>query len=200
MSGFVQMFDLGGDEDPPEEPDQPGWFGPPEDELGIAVALNLVVGRSERGAVALTRATSFSNGLTLSFLVQARDLDQRTAQTLFHDQHPFRPGGADLPDGFLRLGVELPGGAKAANIGRPQPFPEGDPEGPVFIHRGGGGGQGRRDRVTMNNDYWVWPLPRPGTIRVSCEWPLVGISLSTVDVDGAPLTEAASRVLSLWRA
>ena len=52
----------------------------------------------------------------------------------------------------------------------------------------------------MNNDYWVWPLPRPGTIRVSCEWPLVGISLSTVDVDGAPLTEAASRVLSLWRA
>jgi hypothetical protein len=42
----------------------------------------------------------------------------------------------------------------------------------------------------MNHDYWVWPLPEPGTIQVSCEWPLVAIALSTVEIDGAVLVEA----------
>jgi hypothetical protein len=200
MSSFIQVFGYDGEGEPPDEHEQPAWLGPPEEELGVATTLNAVVGRSEQAAVALTQATSFSNGLRLSFLAQARDLDQRTGRTLFHEQHPFGAGEEDLPDGFLRLGVELPGGSKASNIGGRPPFGEDDPEGPVFIHRGGGGGSGRRDRVTMNHDYWVWPLPRPGTIRVSCEWPLVGISLSTVEIDGAVLVEAATRGLPLWPA
>jgi hypothetical protein len=37
----------------------------------------------------------------------------------------------------------------------------------------------------MNHEYWVWPLPQSGTIQVSCEWPLAGIALSTVEIDGA---------------
>jgi hypothetical protein len=45
------------------------------------------------------------------------------------------------------------------------------------VSGGGDRGQGRRDRVTMSNG-----------------------SLSTVEVDGAPLTEAATHVLSLWEA
>jgi len=52
----------------------------------------------------------------------------------------------------------------------------------------------------MNHDYWLWPLPEPGTIRVSCEWPIVGISLSTAEIDGAALVEAATRTLPLWPA
>ena len=41
MSGFTQMFSFGGDNDEldsPEEPKRPRWFGPPEDELGAALA------------------------------------------------------------------------------------------------------------------------------------------------------------------
>jgi hypothetical protein len=52
----------------------------------------------------------------------------------------------------------------------------------------------------MHHDYWLWPMPQPGTIRVSCEWPLVGIGLSGAEIDGALLVEAATRVLSLWSA
>jgi hypothetical protein len=200
MSSFIHVFGFEGEFEPPEEHDQPAWLGPPDDELGVATTLNVVVGRSEQAAVALTQATSFSSGLTLSFVAQARGLDRRTAQTLFHEQHPFGTGEADLPDGFLRLGVELPGGAKASNIGGRPPFGEDDPDGPVFIHRGGGGGSGRRDRVTMNHDYWIWPRPEPGTIRVSCEWPLVGITLSTAEIDGGALVEVAKRVRPLWPA
>ena len=106
-----------------------------------------------------------------------------------------------LTDFFnVRLGVELPGGAKASNIGGRPRFGKDDPDAPVFVHRGGGGGHGRRDRVTMNHDYWLWPLPQPGMIRVSCEWPLVGLSFSTAEIDGAVLVEAAERVLPLWPA
>jgi hypothetical protein len=36
--------------------------------------------------------------------------------------------------------------------------------------------------------------------RVSCEWPLVEISLSTAGIDGAELVDGASRVLPLWPA
>jgi hypothetical protein len=200
MSSFVQLFGFDEDGEPPEEHVQPAWLGPPEDELGVATPLTVVLGRSERGAVALVMATSYTTGLTLSFVAQARDLDRRAAHALFHEQHPYGSGEEDLPDGFLRLGVELPGGAKASNIGGRRPFGNDDREGPVFIHRSGGSGSSGHDRVTMNHEYWVWPLPEPGTIQVSCEWPLAGIALSTVEIDGAVLVEAARRVLPLWPA
>lgn len=199
-SSFIQVFGFDSEGEPPEELEQPVWLGPPEDELGVATPLNLVVGRSEHAAVAVTQATSFTTGVMLSFVAQARELDRRSAQTLFHEQHPFGPGEDEVPDGFLRLGVELPGGAKASNLGGQRPFGADEPAAPVFVHRGGGGGSGRRDRVTMRHDYWVWPLPEPGTIRVSCEWPLVAIALSTVEIDGAVLAEAATRVFRLWPA
>jgi hypothetical protein len=130
VSSFIQLFPSGDDREPPGEPTQPAWLGPPEGELG----------------------------------------------------------------------VELPGGARASNIGGRRLFVHDEPDGPVFIHRGGGGGTGGSDRMTMSHDYWIWPLPQPGTIRVSCEWPLVGIPLSTVEVDGAVLVEAASRVVPFWPA
>jgi hypothetical protein len=200
MSSFVQQFGFGDEGEPDEEQEQPVWLGPPEDELGVATPLNVVVGRSEQAAVALTQSTSFRTGLTLSFVAQARDLDRRTTQTLFHEQHPFGTGEEDLPDAFLRLGVELPGGTKASNIGGRHPFGKDDLDAPVFVHRGGSSGHGRRDRVTMSHDYWLWPLPQPGAIRVSCEWPLVGISFSTIEIDATVLVDAATRVLPLWPA
>lgn len=85
MSSFMQQFGFSNEGEPPEECAQPVWLGPPEDELGVAAPLNVVVGRSERAVVAVTQSTSFSTGLTLSFLAQARELDQRTTRTLFHE-------------------------------------------------------------------------------------------------------------------
>lgn len=102
MSSFVQLFGFDEDGEPPEEHVQPAWLGPPEDELGVATPLTVVLGRSERGAVALVMATSYTTGLTLSFVAQARDLDRRAAHALFHEQHPYGSGEEDLPDGFLR--------------------------------------------------------------------------------------------------
>ena len=117
---------------------------------------------------------------------------------LFHDQHPYAPGEEDLADGFLRLGVELPGGERASNIGGHRPLRRSRPGGTCLIDRGGGGGSGRHDRVPMDDDHWIWPVPEPGTIRVACEWPVVEILLSTVEIDGGELVAATERVVPVW--
>jgi len=48
--------------EPPPEPAraplQPAWLGPPENEIGVAVALRLLLARTEKVAVALTNITS----------------------------------------------------------------------------------------------------------------------------------------------
>jgi hypothetical protein len=143
VSGFIDVFGFDGDEEEPEEHEQPVWLGPPDDELGVATPPKVIVGRSERAAVAVTHAMSYSNGLTLSVVARARNLDRRIIRTLFHEQHPFEPGAEELPDAFLRLGVELPGGAKASNLGGRSPWQKNEADAPVFIHRGGGGGRRR---------------------------------------------------------
>jgi hypothetical protein len=41
-------------------------------------------------------------------------------------------------------------------------------------------------------------LPDTGAIQVFCEWPVVGISLSSLAVEVGPLLEARERVVPLW--
>ena len=50
----------------------------------------------------------------------------------------------------------------------------------------------------MKPGYWLWPLPPPGPLRISCEWPLVDIAMTTVEIDANNLLGAASRARSLW--
>jgi hypothetical protein len=50
----------------------------------------------------------------------------------------------------------------------------------------------------MQPGFWLWPVPPPGTLRVSCEWPLLGIALATVELDGSALARAAAAATKLW--
>jgi hypothetical protein len=208
VSDFIQIFSLddddGGDEEVESEaPRQtPPWFGPPADELGVVVPLDLVVGRSEKGVVALTLATIYSTGLAFAAVAAARGLSNSEANRLFHEQHMFEDG-EEPPSGFLRFGLELPDGERVSNLrGRTarRHFmkPDVEPEGPVLMENGGGGGSGVRGTVTMRPGFWLWPPPGAGTLRVFCEWPLVEIPLSSVEIDTGDLVAAAARVVPLW--
>ena len=64
----------------------------------------------------------------------------------------------------------------------------------LLIPRGGGGG----GRHTSQVGYWVWPLPPPGPLAFVCEWRAVGIPLTRVEVDAAPIIAAARRATVLW--
>ena len=202
------MFRLAGDDDDGDdgeserEPPRIPWFGPPEDELGAVVPLGIVVGRSANGVVALRHGILHSTGLALDVLAAARGLSDAQANRLFHEQHLFEEDEEPAP-GFLRIGLELPNGARVSNLGgrahrRHFMKPDEEPQGPVFLEHGGGGASSGGGRVSMNPGFWLWPLPEPGTIRVFCEWPVVEIPLSTVEIDGDMLRAAAGRIQPLW--
>jgi hypothetical protein len=206
-SSFTQLFGYAGDDDGGQtEPRagrpvtfRPRWY-PPEDELGAAVPLGIVVGRSEEAVVALSHVLVHSTGLRFPFLARARGLTRRTVQRLMqeHDRQPFPE---DLSDAVLRLGLELPDGARVSSLGHSPPWGRGpgdEPEGPLFFAHGGRGGSGGEDSVTLQDSYWLWPLPPPGPIRVFCEWPAVGIPLTRAEIDGAAIAQAAARVTPLW--
>lgn len=210
MSNFIRLFsfaeDDGEDEDVErEQPPRPQWLAPPEDELGAAVSLGLVVARSDMGVVALPHVTVYSTGLSLDVVAVARGLTDAQSSRLFHEQHLFEQG-EEPPSGFLRIGLELPDGARVSNLGgrmgrrRRLMKPDEEPDGPIFMEAGGGGGSAGGGHVSMNPGFWLWPLPGPGTMRVFCEWPVVEIPLSTVDVDTAELIAATERIVPLWPA
>jgi hypothetical protein len=199
--GFVDVLRVDDDDQPPGDAlkfDPPEWFGPSDDELGVHLSLNAVVGRSDNGVIALSHAVVHSKGLTFELLAQARGLRGAQPNQIFHEQHMWQIDPYDLPDGFLRIGVELPDGTRVSNLaGRRNLDFETRPRGSVLVQAGGGGGQSGDGFATMRPAFWLWPLPEPGTLQLAVEWPVVGIPLSTVGVDGAQLSAAAERVLRL---
>lgn len=203
MSGFIEMFSFGNEDDDsesPQEPHRPRWFGPPDDELGVVCPQAIILARSENAVIALSHATVYSTGIAFDFLAQARGLTRSQASRLFHEQHTFEE--EDLPDAFLRIGFEFGDGRRVSNLGGWRGHSKlmqdnAEPEGPLLIPYAGGGGNSNGGNVTMKPGYWLWPLPPSGPLRISCEWPLVRIAVTTVQID-APLLENAQHVTRLW--
>lgn len=192
---FTEVFGFAeGEPERPGEPLRPPWLGPPDDELGVAIPQGIVLARSEHGAIGLSHAIAHPSGVLFQFLAYARGLTHAQANRLFHEQHRFED--EELPDGVLRLGMELPGGARVSNLSgwRAQSkamSADAEPEGPVLFPSAGGGGMSSGDRVVMHPVYWLWPLPASGPLRISCEWPVVEIALATVEIDAEALVAAA---------
>jgi hypothetical protein len=180
---------------------RPAWFGPPEDELGVCVPLAVVVGRSDKAVVALRHVTAYSTGVTLDLVAAGRDLREVEAQRLFHEQHVSDPEEG-LSEGFLRVGIEFPDGRRVSNLADRRYFwrqPDQEPEGPLLMQSGGGGGSAGSGRVTMNPSYWLWPLPPSGTLHLFVEWPSLRIALSSADLDGSAIRAAAPKSQPLWK-
>jgi hypothetical protein len=196
---------------PPDEPPaqeeadpwadlRPDWLGPPAGELGGVVPLGLVLGRSDHGVVALSHAVAHSTGVSFHLVAYAGGLKPRDAQAVFHDQHAGRSAGEELPGGFLRLGIELPDGQRVSNLGsrRHHLRPGDTPAGPLLIQGGGGGGQTGRSSVSWDASFWLWPLPAAGMLRITCEWPLAGIAVSTTEVGTAELLAASAKAALIF--
>lgn len=202
---FLDLF-VGAEpeEEPPEEPpvshERPAWLGPPTGELGVAVPLQLVLAQTDRSALAISHAMAFSSGITLELVAHVGGLTRQKTHMLFHEQHPGPLDEEDLPDGFLRFGVELPDGRRVSNLGGRRRLFAGtrEPTAPVLIQHGGGGGQSGDDSVSWQVSFWLWPLPEPGRLSLYAEWPAAGIELSRTDLDTEQLLAAAAQATRLW--
>ena len=50
----------------------------------------------------------------------------------------------------------------------------------------------------MDHDYWLWPLPPAGPLRVVCQWLDQGIELTSHELETDVLRQAAERARPIW--
>lgn len=172
---------------PTSAPVPPPWAAPPYGILPGAVALEVVLGASERAAAYIGRCVAYPAGFELDVRVMLAPGSEGLDPSL--DGIYERPDGSDNAAEMLRLSIEFPDGRALTNMGASRPRRWSDePEGPVLWGMGGGGGGGH-----FQQDFWVWPLPPAGPIRLDCEWPAAGIALTRAEIDGQLLLDAAGR-------
>lgn len=193
--------------DEEQERPQPVWMNPPQDVLPGVVPIELVLGRSTTTVVALTGMRAFPTGLHMNLAVRARGKGSRRDlhSEVFDGPHR-HDMAAQWQVGRLKWGFELADGRRVTNV---DPWPEQpnqdhrrphhpddwlwEPDHPVL--QGGGGGGGDR---SVDRDYWLWPLPPTGRLRVVCQWLDQGIELQVQDLEAAPFLEAAARARPAW--
>lgn len=171
---------VGPDDDP--EP-APGRFGPPENELPVALPVNLLLARTGDAAVALTRLQVYSAGLSFDLVVRLRPSaslarDDRLNELLWHG----RGGGSS----FL-LGVGFADGRRATNA------PRGGGDGVTLVSGSGSGGM-----ASVEQSWWLHPLPPEGPLTVAVRCDELGIEESLTELDGTAVRRAVEAVVTLW--
>jgi hypothetical protein len=152
---------------------QADWVGPPENVAGVTVPLDIVLANTGDAAVVITGARAYPTGLALAVALLRR------------------PVGAITHEGFekFRLGIGLADGRTVTG----ERWHEDPAATARLVQRGGGGGG-----LTWEQDYWLWPLPPAGTLQIACQWLPAGIEETVVEIDAAPIREAAARAVELW--
>ncbi len=190
-------------EPPPPPPERPPprrhapWVGPPENELGTAVATRVVLAQTEELAIAVIDLVAYSTGFAVRLALRIKpdgaEIDPHTLMTQL-GRGGGRPVGAggSLPYELLRFGVEFADGRRATTLD-PRPRPGGERPEISLSEDGGGGGRGG-----FELRYWIHPLPPPGPLTFAVEWPARGIATTRVEVDAGPIVDAGSRSDILW--
>ena len=198
MSDFFQFPEP--EAEPPRQPRPalPPWLQPPSGVLPGAVPLELLLVRTSRAAVAVTKIGAYPEGFDFEVLVLVNDGEDELDPNVIG--HPYRPGRGhrDEQREMLRFGIEFADGSRATNLpgGRlPGRLPDHDapPRGPVMQQRGGGGGGGE-----WRQGFWVWPLPPAGPLAFACQWPAAGIEFTRVEVEAQLIIAAAARAQQIF--
>ncbi len=192
----------GGSAGQPPTPEQlEQWrrrMSPPEYEFPAAVGLSVLLGRTDDAAVGLTQLEAFSTGFRFTLAVRVRQPRAQFARGGLHmlvSSH--MPPGIDVRlEDRLLLGIEYPDGRRASTlddmrIQGPGALTDGDQL--VLVQQGGGGGE-----HSVDQSYWVAPLPTDGPVTVVVTWPGFGMPESRTTLDGAVIGEAASHSQRLW--
>jgi hypothetical protein len=151
------------------------------------VALEVILGASERGAAYIGQCAAYPAGFELDVRVMLAVGNGELDPSL--DGIYERPGGSDNSAEVLRLTIEFPDGGAVTNTGASRPNRWSDePEGTRAL------GDGRRRwRRSLPARLWIWPLPPAEPIRLACEWPAAGIALTRAEIDGQLVLDAAGR-------
>ncbi|MEV0131767.1 hypothetical protein AB0H83_25310 [Dactylosporangium sp. NPDC050688] len=188
--GFFDSAPL--DKPEPERVPVPVW-AKPYGEFPAVIGDCYVLAQNDEAAIAVHGLTVYSTGFEFTVNALLRDDDRRGRIFGPGFRHPLRPDEA-VPDEFLRVGVRFADGAAMTNLRGPGFPPSGEPvRGPLLVPNGASS-DGRRYTAA----FWVWPLPPPGPVTLVCEWPVMHLAESHVDIDAHAITEAAGRSTPIW--
>ncbi|MFC4006308.1 hypothetical protein ACFOY2_03685 [Nonomuraea purpurea] len=172
------------------------------------MAIDLVLARTPNVVITLPTIQAFSTGCLMNVDIVTRrhtlSFDEFKALQLSVYQHMvtgLRAG--QLPDNLLRFGVRFADGTKVTTVGqrfdRTQLTQE-PPRGPKLSWLLGGVSMrsGDEEAGVTTVGLWLWPSPPPETFELAVEWPIGGIELSIVELDGTAITSAAQLSAPYW--
>jgi hypothetical protein len=188
-------------DEPPTREQVEQWqrrMSPPENEFPAGVGMTVLLGRTGDAAVGLTQVEAFSSGFRFTLAVRLRQASPQLAHgglfmLISAHVHP----GMEVPlEDRLLLGIEYADGRRASTLHDirmegPSAVPDGDQL--VLAQQGGGGGE-----LSVDQTFWVAPLPPPGPLTVVLTWPGFGMAESRTVLDGAAIRAAASHSQVLW--
>ncbi|MFC4900477.1 hypothetical protein ACFQVD_39520 [Streptosporangium amethystogenes subsp. fukuiense] len=193
------------EQEPVARPELPPWSAPSSLEIGAVLAVERVVARSANVVVLLPTIRVFSTGCMLNVEVVSRQGDL-SGEDWWYVQLAGAPiaqafGRGRRPDSLLRLGVRFADGTKATALewARPPKSTPGDPPvGPQLSWSPMGSGMRGGEFGFSGFGLWLWPLPPAENFEFAVEWPLGGIELTTVELDGAAIVSASGRSAHHW--
>jgi hypothetical protein len=168
------------------------WDLPVTEFPAVVPAGPLMLGRTERAAVAITGISAYSAGFEI--FVTARFRPGAGGASSPGDRMPGGPEAA-APRQSFRLGLQFADGTRGiGQHGEPRPAGDAEPAGPILRTFLGGGGP----RSSFWR-WWAWPLPPAGPVEFVCEWPALGIPETRAGLDAQLILDAADRSIRLWR-
>jgi hypothetical protein len=99
-----------------------------------------------------------------------------------------------MSEKIIRLELEYSDGRRATNLDRLATNLEDEPPRDIRLIQGGGGGGG----CTYKSDYWAWPLPPPGPVKVTVEWGSIDLRPTAVEIDAGLILDAAQKSERPW--
>ncbi|CAN5273751.1 hypothetical protein BH24ACT10_BH24ACT10_10690 [soil metagenome] len=161
--------------------------GPPQDEIGALALSSFLLVRNEEVVVAIRSVTGYSDGLHLAVVVLFAD--EQRGEDLSYAMNDF-----SRTPGRFRFGCQGSDGRAATSGTRDAPRVEApDCDGPTLVLL-----RAASSALTWTGQYWLHPLPPPGPLVLGCRWPDRGIPETLVEIETAPLIEAAATSTTVW--
>ena len=102
----------------------------------------------------------------------------------------------EVPDEFLRFGIQFPDGRKVTNLD--QPYWDLSPDA-TQAEYGMESNSGSGSDTHYTAEWWAWPVPESsGQLAFVCEWPAYEIPQTRVEIDAELVRDAARRAQPVW--